>query len=64
MAPIAPRAISPMPLVGVDAKLAAQAQLELHTRLDPLMNQERLKAMVMAMATHGGTGTVGFWSDC
>ena len=41
-----------------------RAQLEMHTRLNPLMNQERLKAMVMAVAANGGTGTVGYWSDC
>ncbi len=44
-------------------ELAAGMQLEVMTRLNPLMNQERMKAMVMAIAAHGGTGTVGFWSD-
>ena len=46
-----------------DGLLAVQAQLEVMTRLNPLMNQERLKAMVMAIAARGGTGTVGFWLD-
>ena len=44
-------------------ELAARMQLEVMTRLNPLMNQERMKAMVMAIAAHGGTGTVGLWSD-
>ncbi len=43
-----------------DGLLAVQAQLEVMTRLNPLMNQERLKAMVMDIAARGGTGTVGF----
>ncbi len=47
-----------------DDELAAQMQLEVMTRLNPLMNQERMKAMTLAIAAHGGTGTVGFWSDC
>ena len=46
-----------------DEPLAAHMRLEIATRLNPLMNQERLKAMVMAIASQGGTGTVGFWSD-
>ncbi len=46
-----------------DGLLAVQAQLEVMTRLNPLMNQERLKALVMAIAARGGTGTVGFWLD-
>ncbi len=46
-----------------DGLLAVQARLEVMTRLNPLMNQERLKALVMAIAARGGTGTVGFWSD-
>ena len=62
--PIGPRAVAALSSVGFDAELAAQAQLEMHTRLSPLMNQERLKAMVMAFAAHDGTGTVGVWSDC
>ncbi|MBP7937928.1 MAG: zinc ribbon domain-containing protein [Phycisphaerae bacterium] len=61
---VAPQVAAVMPSVGFDAELAAQAQLEMHTRLSPLMNQERLKALVMAIAAHGGTGTVGYWSDC
>ncbi len=44
-------------------ELAARMQLEVMTRLNPLMTHERMKAMVMAIAAHGGTGTVGFWSD-
>ena len=44
-------------------ELAARMQLEVMTRLNPLMNHERMKAMGMAIAAHGGTGTVGFWSD-
>ena len=43
--------------------LAAHMRLEIATRLNPLMNHERLKVMVMAIASRGGTGTVGFWSD-
>ena len=31
---------------------------------NPLMNQERMRAMVLSIAAHGGAGTVGFWSDC
>lgn len=58
VAPLVP--IAPCP---AHHELAVQAQLEMHTRLDPLMNQERLKVMLMAIAAHGGTGTVGFWSD-
>ncbi len=46
-----------------DGLLAVQTRLEVMTRLNPLMNQERLKAMVMAIAAGGGTGTVGYWSD-
>ena len=46
-----------------DGLLAVQAQLEVMTRLNPLMNQERLKAMVMTIAARGSTGTVGFWLD-
>ncbi len=46
-----------------DGLLAVQAQLEVMTRLNPLMNQERLKALVMTLAARGGTGTVGFWLD-
>ena len=44
-------------------ELVARMQLEVMTRLNPLMNHERMKAMVIAIAAHGGTGTVGFWSD-
>jgi len=56
MAPLAP--------CPADGELAAQTQLEVATRLNPLMNQERMKAMALSIAAHGGTGTVGFWSDC
>ena len=56
--------IDPPPLMyPPDGVLAVQARLEVMTRLNPLMNQERLKAMVMDIAARGGTGTVGFWSD-
>ena len=44
-------------------ELIARTRLEVMTRLNPLMNHERMKAMVIAIAAHGGTGTVGFWSD-
>ncbi len=44
-------------------ELVARMQLEVMTRLTPLMNQDRMKAMVMTIAAHGGTGSVGFWSD-
>jgi len=46
-----------------DERLAAQTQLEITTRMSPLMNHERLKLVVMAIAAKGGTGTVGYWSD-
>ena len=52
----------PMPCPP-DGVLAVQARLEVMTRLNPLMNQERMKAMVMNIAARGGTGTVGFWLD-
>ncbi len=58
-----PRLMPIMPAVD-DLEPIVRAQLEMHTRLNPLMNQERLKALVMAVAAHGGTGTVGYWSDC
>lgn len=44
-------------------ELAAHLRLEVTTRLNPLMNQERMKAIVMTIAAQGGTGTVGFWCD-
>ncbi len=61
---IVPPAIVHPPVVHRHAdELAARMQLEVMTRLNPLMNHERMKAMVMAIVAHGGTGTVGFWSD-
>ena len=53
------RAVQPLE----DGGIVADMQLEMATRLNPLMNRERLKAMVMMMASQGDTGIVGFWSD-
>ena len=55
--------VSPIVPSPERAELAAHMQLEMATRLNPLMNRERLKAMVMAISAQGGTGTVGFWCD-
>lgn len=55
-----------MPLrsaAALDAALDARTQLEIFTRLNPLMNRERLKAVTMWMAAGGGTGTIGVWCD-
>ena len=46
-----------------DERPVAQTQLEIATLMSPLMNHERLKLVVMAIAAKGDTGTVGFWSD-
>lgn len=54
----------PPPPAPLDPVTAAHLHLETTTRLNPLMNQERIKAMVMGIAAQGGTGTVGYWSDC
>lgn len=59
----APRtALAAFPCPPCD-EIEAQMQLELSTRLNPLMNQERIKAMVMAIAAQSGFGAVGVWSD-
>ncbi len=66
-APMLPAHVGAQPLSVAPAPanaLVAQIQLEALTRQIPLMNQERMKAMVMTIAAQGGTGTVGFWSDC
>lgn len=67
LAPVqAPRShdiVTPSVPCPPDNPSAVQAQLEVMTRLNPLMNQERMKARVMDIAARGGTGTVGFWSD-
>ena len=61
--PVRPAPLVPLTPCPAHHELVVQAQLEMHTRLNPLMNRERLKAMVMAIAAHGGTGAVGYWSD-
>lgn len=55
---------APVPIVLPAADpLELAADLEIQTRMNPLMNRERLKAAVMRTAARRGRGAVGYWCD-
>ncbi len=51
-------------LLHVHDKLARHLRLEVMTRLNPLMNQERMKAMVMTIAANWRSGGAVHFDCC